>query len=177
MVAQSLSTSVILAVRRLNLKTDRSKIMVIGMNFVLTLVLVCTCAIALGDDREVSSVKPKTLERAILDFNEDSDEDREKLGLPRLTESEVLAAIRGTTGMAAENYKLFTEIADSKKLPANAKLVLYRRHFANGFKSSVLNIELSIKKNEKDHAHVSVRHQYLSTEQDIPRLSAVKTPK
>jgi hypothetical protein len=147
------------------------------MNLMLSLALVLVCTWALGDDSQVSTARQITLERAILDFNEDSDVDRERFGLSRLTENEVLAAIRGTTGMDAEDYKLFTEIAESKKLSGNAKLLLFRRHFANGYKSSVWNIVLSIKKNDKDHARVEVRSQYLSTEKDVPNLSAILSPK
>ena len=147
------------------------------MNLMLSLALAFACTLAFGDDSQPTTARQITLERAILDFNEDSDVDRERLGLPRLTENELLAAIRGTTGMEAEDYKLFTEIAESKKLPSNAKLLLFRRHFANGYKSAVWNIVLSIKKNDKDHARVEVRNQYLSTEKDMPTLSAVRSPK
>ena len=143
----------------------------------LSLFLLVACIGAFGDERIPTNPVEISLERAILDFNEASDSDREKLGLLRLTENEVLAAIRGTTELEPDEYHLFTEIADSKKLPTNAKIILYRRHFANGFKSSVWNIVLLIKKNEKDHFRIVVRNQYLSTEKDPPILRSVQTSK
>ncbi len=145
--------------------------------YVLSFVLMFACALAWSDDREAAPTKQMSLERAVLDFNEDSDADREKLGLLRLTEMEVLAAIHSTIGMKYEDYKLFKEIAETKKLPANAKLVLYRRSFANGYKTAVWKIELSIKKSDKEYAQIEVRNQYLSTERDIPQLNAMKSSK
>ena len=145
--------------------------------YVLSFVLMFGCALAWSDDREAAPAKQISLERAILDFNEDSDADREKLGLLRLSEIEVLAAIHSTIGMKPEDYKLFKEIAETKKLPANGKLVLYRRSFANGYKTAVWKIELSIKKNDKEYAQIEVRNQFLSTERDIPQLSAMKPSK
>lgn len=141
------------------------------------LLVVATWTIALGDNKEDAPRKYVSLERAILDFNEDSDADREKLGLTKLTEDEVLAAIRGTTGMKPEQYKLFTDIAESKKIPSDAKLILYRRHFANGYKSSIWRIVLYVQMGGKDEATLEVRNQYISTEKDNPFSPSSQTAK